>query len=91
MTFKESEFGVVILKEWMLNPFTGHQVQAVCGPLKLVTAKDGWGFQPRASESNWAIVVGTEQTLTILGCQIRSVFTAGFPMGVVTTHVWGLP
>lgn len=69
------EFGVVVMKEWMQNPITGNSVNAVGGPIKLLTAKESFGFTPKGNEANWGVLVGSEgaSQVLLLGCQIRAV------------------
>lgn len=70
-----ADFGVVVLKEWMYNPTSGQTVLAISGRIKLSTAKSDFGFQPKGTETNWAVVVGhSKQSMMILGCQIRGVY-----------------
>jgi hypothetical protein len=72
---REAEFGVVILKEWMPNLETGRQTQTIAGPIRMVTAKEDLGFQPKGNEANWGVVVGSDESaVLILGCQIRAVY-----------------
>lgn len=72
-TYKHG-YGVVMLKDWMPNPTTGHTIQMVSGPIELVTAKS-FEFIPKGNETNWGVRVGTEESgVLILGCQIRGIY-----------------
>lgn len=72
----QSDFGVVLLKEWVNNPKTGQEVRAIVGPITLRTAKEDFGFIPKGNETNWAVEVGSKDKgqLLILGCQIRAIY-----------------
>ena len=71
---KEMKFGIVLLKDWMINPAKGCEVRSVSGPIKLVTAKE-FDFQPKGNETNWGVFVGADDAgVLILGCQIRGVY-----------------
>ena len=72
---KNHAFGIVILKDWMPNPFNAQSVNQIAGPLELITAKEAFGFQPKGNETNWGVRVGDETAgILILGCQIRAVY-----------------
>ena len=87
---RTSEFGVVIMKDWLYNPTTGQTVMAVSGPIKLVTAKEAFDFQPKGNETNWGIAVGTgEHGILILGCQVRAVYT-GKSIPTVGVSCWNI-
>jgi len=86
-------FGAVMLKEWMQNPSTGGQVLSVVGPIKLLTAKEHFGFQPKGNEANWGILIGSEneQQVFILGCQIRGILWGKkFSVPGISVNTWVL-
>lgn len=75
MRNNKEEFGVVILKDWLVSPTTGENVKNVAGKITLVQAKEDFGFQPKGNETNWGIEVkGSKQNVLILGCQIKAIY-----------------
>lgn len=75
MRNKVEKFGVVLLKDWLINPVTGENAKNIAGKIKFVLAKEDFGFQPKGNETNWGIEVsGPKQSVLILGCQIRAIY-----------------
>lgn len=75
MRNRSEEFGVVLLKDWLVNPITGENCRNVAGKITLVEAKEDFGFNPKGNETNWGVEVsGPKQGVLILGCQIRAIY-----------------
>lgn len=68
--------GVVVLKDWMIDPFDGLSYRSFRGTVSILEGKDAMGFDPGKNEANWfARIEGPTLAVNIPGCQIRAVIS----------------
>lgn len=69
-------FGTLMLKEWwQVQGLPGEQhnnYQQLCGFIRVIDGKAGFGFTPRGGQETWFVAVsGSTETIYVLACQVR--------------------
>jgi hypothetical protein len=66
--------GIVNTMDWVTMP-DGEMYKSIRGKVSILSAQDAVGFEPTGHNSaNWiARIDGPKSTVTLMGCQVRSV------------------
>lgn len=89
--FGEPRFGVVLMKDWILDPRSGRSVRSVAGTVEFLEFGDRIA---KPGDHSWVLKVSSPtndaEFVVLLGCQVRGVQIMADASGTLATDVLDL-